>query len=497
MHPTSTVRRISIAALAAGALALALISSPAQARSARAAEDPMVIAPAPGTTAPVAGPGLIGHQGRWLTDANGRVMLVNGVNFVSKDNRTPEQRGFGADDAQFLADQGFDVVRLGLSPDAFMPLPGKVNTVYLRSFARTVKTLTDHGLLVLIDVHQDGWGPGTSGNGFPRWMTRTHGATNTRTPFPLYYITNPAIQAAFQSFWDNEKGPDGIGLQDQVATMWSALAGAVGSNPNVIGYDILNEPWPGTTWEPCVYGGPKGCPAQDAAGLDELHAKVAKAIRAKDQSHLIFGEPYVLFNFGQAGTSIRKPGDDARSGMAFHMYTAAPADEPNVLRNAVRWSNRTGGALLASEFGAVKTPTDIHRMVGEMDDALMPWIWWTYDENFIHDMAKPPTGDNVDHTVVDALVRPHAVAVAGTPSGHRYDPASRVLELSWKTLAPGNRRVVASAPTVIKIPKQVYGTGYTVKVTGGTVTSAADAPVLTVANAAGASSVTVTVTPAP
>jgi len=468
------------------------MAAPAEAGSTPNSGGAPVPTSVPTPSTPVAGPGVIGHQGRWLTDASGRVVLLNGVNFVSKDNRTPEQRGFGDDDAQFIADQGFDVVRLGLSPDAFMPRPGKVNTVYLKSYARTVKTLTDHGLLVLIDLHQDGWGPGTGGNGFPRWMTRTHGATNTHTPFPLYYITNPAIQAAFQSFWDDEKGPDGVGLQEQVATMYSALAGAVGANPNVIGYDILNEPWPGTTWKPCL-DGVNGCPAQDAAGLDELHTKVRNAIRTKDTTHLVFGEPYVLFNFGQGGTSIRKPGNDPRSGMTFHMYTATPADEPTVLRNAVRWSNRTGGALLASEFGAVKTPADIHRMVGEMDDALMPWIWWTYDENFIHDMAKPPTGTNVDHTVVDALVRPHAVAVAGTPTLHRYDTSSRVLQLGWKTVAPGNRRV--TAPTVIKIPSQVYDKGYKVKVAGGTVTSAPGAFVLTIVNDASSSSVTVTVAP--
>ena len=36
------------------------------------------------------------------------------VNFVAKvDGETPAEMGFGDDDAQFLADNGFDVVRLG------------------------------------------------------------------------------------------------------------------------------------------------------------------------------------------------------------------------------------------------------------------------------------------------------------------------------------------------------------------------------------------------
>ena len=34
-------------------------------------------------------------------------------------------------------------------------------------------------------------------------MTLTDGATNTHTGFPLYYVTNPAIQAAFQNLWND------------------------------------------------------------------------------------------------------------------------------------------------------------------------------------------------------------------------------------------------------------------------------------------------------
>lgn len=440
------------------------------------------------------GPGLIGHQGRWLTDGQGRVVLLNGVNLVAKGALTPEGRGFGADDADFLVANGFDAVRLGLSPDAFMPTPGKVDQTYLQSYARTVRTLTDRGLLVLVDLHQDGWGPSVCGNGFPAWMTRTHGATNTCTTFPLYYVTNPAIQAAFQSLWDDEQ-VEGAGLQDHVATMFEALAGAVGDDPNVLGYDILNEPWPGTSWQDCALK-PNGCPDLDAAGLDELHTKVAKAIRTKDPKHLIFGEPYVLFNFGNSLTHVRPPNEDPRAGLSWHMYTS-PELEPNVPANAITWSNETGGALLNTEFGAVSSQAEIHRMVDVLDDALMPWMWWSYDEGMVHDMSIKPGVSNINRPVVDALVRPHAVAVAGTPTSHDYDPATRVLRFSWSTTAPGRARLAPGATSVIRVPKPVYGGRYTVEVQGGSVVSPPGAVDLTIATAPGARTVTVTVRPAP
>lgn len=105
-----------------------------------------------------------------------------------------------------------------------MPTPGVIDTAYVDSFVETVELLEANGLLVLIDLHQDGWGPSLGSNGFPEWMTLTHGAENTGTPFPLYYLTNPAIQVAFDSFWANEKGPGDVPLQDRVATVFDVMA---------------------------------------------------------------------------------------------------------------------------------------------------------------------------------------------------------------------------------------------------------------------------------
>ncbi len=435
----------------------------------------------------------LGHVGRWLTDAKGRVVLLHGMNLVAKFRASPAARGFDNDDATWLAANGFDVVRLGLVADALMPTPGVIDTAYLRSFVGTVRLLTDHGLLVLIDLHQDGWGPETSGDGFPGWMTLTHGALNTHTGFPLYYITNPAIQAAFDSFWANEAGPGGVGLQDRVAAMFGAIADAVRSNPGVIGYDLLNEPWPGTTWSACLTD-PNGCPAQDASGLDPYGARIDAAIRARDPHHLVFAEPYVLFNFGLSQTHVALPAHDPKSGLSFHMYTTEPATEPDVLAHAITWSNQTNGALLNTEFGATEDPATIDRMVGEMDGALLPWIWWSYDE-LVTDMTKPPTGANVVNAAVDELIRPHPVAVAGTPTFLEYDPGARVLHVSWSTTGPGRTHYGVGIDTVLKMPTHVYPRGYSVQVTGGHVTSTANAVELTIANAPGASTVSVDVQP--
>jgi endoglycosylceramidase len=211
--------------------------------------------------------GAIGHSGRWLTDAAGRVLQLHGVNMVAKEPPyEPAAAGFSDDDAAWLAQNGFRVVRLGVLATGLMPTPGKVDEAYIESIAASVDDLARHGIYTLIDFHQDGWGPSIGDDGFPGWMTETKDAKDTHTGFPLYYVTNPAIQQAFQSFWDDDAGPGGGTLQSQYATMFSTLARRLAGNPNVLGYDLFNEPWPGNKWGPCL-GEAAGCPDLDRAEL--------------------------------------------------------------------------------------------------------------------------------------------------------------------------------------------------------------------------------------
>ena len=56
----------------------------------------------PGTALAAPEPPL-DHQGRWITDARGRVVILHGVNMVYKrPPYYPAAAGFGADDARFL-----------------------------------------------------------------------------------------------------------------------------------------------------------------------------------------------------------------------------------------------------------------------------------------------------------------------------------------------------------------------------------------------------------
>lgn len=50
--------------------------------------------------------------------------------------------------------------------------------------------------------------------------------------------TAPEVASAFEALYANKDG-----LQDKLMNFWTELATHFNGNDNVIGYDILNEPW--------------------------------------------------------------------------------------------------------------------------------------------------------------------------------------------------------------------------------------------------------------
>lgn len=449
---------------------------------------------APGTTpvdpAAAAGPvGTLSHEGRWFTDETGRVVLLHGTNFVQKfPPIAPATAGFGEDDVAYLAQQGFNALRLGAVFGAIMPEPGRIDQAYVDSVAGTARLLARHGIYVQIDFHQDGYGPYTHGNGFPEWATLTDGLPNPADPFPTYYVTNPAMQRAFDNFWTNAPGPDGVPLQEHYAAAVRAIAAAVADEPLILGYDLMNEPWPGSTYQTCL----TGCPDIEQARLVPFGERMTAVIREVDPVHFVFSEPWVLFNFGQTRTTLSGIGAPA-SALSFHVYALTPALDEAVVDNAI--ASDTGDALLITEFGATRTTATIDRLTDLFDRKLVPWLFWTWDEDMIRDVELPPTDDNVHVDVVAALARPYASATNGTPARFAYDPATRVLDYAWTTTRPDGSTAPDGLPTTIVLPPSAYGAGWQAEVSGGHVVSDACAGVLAVVGDADAAEVAVRVVP--
>jgi endoglycosylceramidase len=418
----------------------------------------------------------------------------------------PSATGFGADDAAFLARNGFDVVRLGVIYAAVEPSPGVYDDAYLRGIASTVRTLGKHGIYTLLDFHQDQYNERFHGEGFPAWAVHDDGLPNVPDlGFPGNYTGMPALQHAFDHFW-----ADTDGLQEHYAAAWGRVASKFAGNPNVLGYDLFNEPWPGTDWQSCI----TGCPAFDAQ-LGATERKAIAAIRAVDRRHLVWYEPNVLFNFGAARTQLPDLGD-ARAGMSFHDYclggssaAACSKGEQGAIANAVARTKSTGDAALLTEFGATNDASVLTRVEDEADAQQMPWIEWAYcgcgdpttsaqpptAQALVIDPSKPPTGSNVQAPTLAALARPFPRAIAGTPKNFGFSHGR--FTLTYSTRRPtGRGSFKPGTCTAVFVPAVQYPHGYRARVRGARVISKRGNGLLEVASRRGAKTVSVTVTPA-
>jgi endoglycosylceramidase len=450
-----------------------------------------------------------------MVDTGGRVVVIHGVNMPSKSLPAyPAALGFDDDDAVFLASEGFNAVRLTVERYVVEPQPGRFDDAYITQIAHTVDTLASHGIVSLIDFHQDEYGPVFFDNGFPAWMTVTDSLPNLfEVGFPAQYVANPALNRAFDHFWAND--PDTTGnnrLQADDGAILAHVAAGLRDKPTVLGYEILNEPWPGSQYPACFVAA-TGCPTFDEGPVSAYYAYMAAAIRAADPTHLVWFEPLVTFNYGIPTSVVAPQGPNL--GFAFHDYPAcSPADdarlpasfggacgteEATTIDHAQAYVAQTGTALLETEFGATKNPATIATAVARYDAAMVPWMFWSYT-NYIDNLRPdgsllPPSGTNINGGILDALVRPYPQVVSGTPLSYQYDPQAKRFALRYSTKGATGRDFAGSSdPTEIFVPRRFFGGSYRVRASGAEVVPGGDSQLVELRSCAWARTVGVTVT---
>jgi endoglycosylceramidase len=451
------------------------------------------------------------HAGRWITDASGRVLIVHGINQVYKvPPYVPSTSGFDADDAAFLANNGFNAVRLGVIWAAVEPQPGVFDARYLNSIATTVKTLAARGIVSLLDFHQDLYNEKFQGEGAPAWAVQDGGLGNPAFGFPANYFANQAQQRAWDNFWRNAPGPDGVGLQDHYAAAWAHVASRFGRDSSILGYEIMNEPWPGAAWLPCAVP-VLGCADFDVK-LTAFYNRVTTAIRRVDTRTPVWFEPNVLL--GESNTSRLGTVDDANTGFAFHVYCPSaaitgdygllcPALDDATFAAARAYATKHDIPELVTEFGATNDAATLAGVMDRADKDRIGWLEWAYTGNditssspegqaLVLDPSKPPSGTNVNTAKLKVLAEPYPQLVAGTPSTWSF--ANGTFTLTYSTTRAGGRgSFPAGSETTIATPAIQYPDGYTVQVSGARVVSAPGDPITHIRSLAGAATVTVTI----
>ena len=502
-----------VALIALGLGAVLATGSPAS----MAAPDPLFRADAP-----------------FIRDAEGRVRFFHGVNAVWKGEpyyppssvypapyAVPADKSFFDErDGVFLSENGLNSVRLGSLWVGAEPVEDAFDDAYLDRIEDLVHMLGSYGVTVVVDSHQDMYNERFDGEGFPDWATHNTialpGGAEVEVPptnccgFPGNYFT-PAASRAFDNLWLDE-----FGLWDEYRDFWRHTAERFADEPNLLGYGLFNEPWPGTQTATCA--NPLSCPLFDVLFLQPFYEHVIEGIREVDPSGMIWWDANVITNNGTVNSvgllsPLKDPG--ANLGLSFHAYCLVggflpqlddgddplcPAMNDLVFQMERSAAIRNGSAEFLTEFGATDNLEIVARMAELADRHMVSWHWWHYGEwsdpttsgsggiqgMFANDLDRP---GSLKQAKADVLIRTYPQAVAGTPTGFSFDLETKEFVLTF--LAD----VAVDAPTEIFVPvARHYGGAYFVSVSGpAVVTSAANAPLLTLNNT-GAGPVTVRVT---
>jgi endoglycosylceramidase len=199
--------------------------------------------------------GFARTQGPWIVDADGRVLMLHGVNLSGSAKQPPFLPWANEDEVTVLHKWGFDSVRYLIVWEAVEPRPGQYNDAYLDEVAKRLNWCREAGLKVVLDMHQDLYARKYNGDGAPEWACLDEGIAYTQPPggWFMAYL-HPAVIKVFDNFYANTPGPGGVGIQDRFVAMWQHVAKRFRNDTNIIGYNIINEPSYGSAFT-AVMGG--------------------------------------------------------------------------------------------------------------------------------------------------------------------------------------------------------------------------------------------------
>lgn len=189
---------------------------------------------------------MISVKGKKIFSEDNQSFIPKGINMVCKDKSKNYIGDYNESDFRFLREKGFNLVRLGLIWDGAEPEPGHYDKNYFRRVDKIIEMAAGEKIPVFLDLHQDLYGS-VFEDGAPEWATFTDDQEHVRTElWSESYLLSPAVQHAFDNFWNNTRAEDGTGIRTHYIQLLKYLAERYKDNPYVVGLDIMNEPFPGS-----------------------------------------------------------------------------------------------------------------------------------------------------------------------------------------------------------------------------------------------------------
>lgn len=181
-------------------------------------------------------------QIHYFRSDDGLRLIYHGVNVCNYSKTAPDFLPWHTkEDYARLKGWGFNLVRFLVFWEAIEPTQGVYNDEYIRQVARHIGMLEELDIKVIIDVHQDVYARKFTGNGFPEWTIHDGDKPfKVQTPWIMNYF-QPAVQACLKYFWGSKE------LKKQYIVMLNHLSGGLAGFKNILGIEVINEPFPPLT----------------------------------------------------------------------------------------------------------------------------------------------------------------------------------------------------------------------------------------------------------
>ena len=377
-------------------------------------------------------------QGGQLKDALGRIVFLRGVN-VAGDSKVPDFMPItGEEMLDPLPGWGFNTIRLLFTWEAFESTRCTYDVTYLDYYEQAVEWAEARGLYVLVDFHQDAYSRysiGGCGEGFPEWAVtpEVRAAEPDNGESCSGWGVKMVLSLTHKKTW-KDFHRDTYGARTRYLDMVEAVADRMSAHANVIGYELLNEPW------------------GSDENLSAFFELVAAKIRGRHPNTILFVPPPAIVSSGMVDNTMEKPAFD-NFVYSTHYYNGnvvlfgswggtSPAEPLNgMLGKAGTW----GVPMVLSEFGGPATAGNIGGYIAAqydwLDDNFVSGIQWCYTPGWT---AEGKDGWNMeDFSIVDdtgALranftPRPWPRKLGGTPVS--FDLNDDGLTLSWNNTVSG------------------------------------------------------------
>jgi len=422
----------------------------------------------------------IASDGTHLRDADGRIVLLRGVNarisgvfdVTFDDGRVPLEPipELTSTDCTRMRELGLNLLRLPINWSGVEPSRGNYDAAYLDRVEAAVNCAGDADVFVIIDLHQDAYSKEIGEDGAPLWAIQP--APQMLLEGPLHDLEerrlSEQVQLAFETFFDVS---DASGLQADFNRMLAVVAERFADHPAVVGFELFNEP---------------------VATLDQteaFHFRAAAAVREAAPSKLIFFEPPAIRNLLDFQPLAAEPFPVEGAVYSPHMYTFVFGNNPTALEQLTRDSLRPSVTGTRDEASAYNTPLFIGefgigpdapnadnwmRWQAELHDEFLAsnafWVWKEDSQGSWGLYEKVGEEWRERQQIVDWISRIYPQRIAGSNVSLRFNGDTRVMTLS--TTGGGTH--------VIYIPEAVADTatatcnGTTIDITRAASTGAFD-----------------------